>query len=110
LNKKDIHSGQIAFPGGKVEKGESSKQAAIRETLEEIGVDLRSSNFHYLGHTPSENVYKHFRRRTLFVSVHSKSYSVFLFLGDDLSFTLNPKEVSQVFWTDFHLFTHGLLK
>lgn len=31
--------GEISFPGGKVEEGESFKQAAIRETCEELGVE-----------------------------------------------------------------------
>jgi mutator protein MutT len=33
-----VHSGQVAFPGGKIEEGESPEQAALRETKEEIGV------------------------------------------------------------------------
>lgn len=33
----------MAFPGGKREKGETDRQAAERETREEIGLDLGSS-------------------------------------------------------------------
>ncbi len=32
------HSGQIAFPGGAVEQGESLEHAAIREAEEEVGI------------------------------------------------------------------------
>ncbi|MEZ4592198.1 MAG: CoA pyrophosphatase [Chloroflexota bacterium] len=32
------HGGQISFPGGRIEQGETAVQAAIRETEEEIGV------------------------------------------------------------------------
>ena len=34
-------AGGWEFPGGKVEPGESSRQAASRETLEELGVRVR---------------------------------------------------------------------
>ncbi len=43
----DPWSGHIAFPGGKLEEGELECQAACRETLEEIGIDLGQG--HYLG-------------------------------------------------------------
>ena len=33
------HKGQIAFPGGRLEDGETPVQAALRETTEEIGVE-----------------------------------------------------------------------
>lgn len=33
------HAGQIAFPGGRLEKGESFLHAALRESHEEVGLD-----------------------------------------------------------------------
>jgi 8-oxo-dGTP pyrophosphatase MutT (NUDIX family) len=39
-DERDPWSGHLAFPGGKVEPGEQARQAAERETLEEIGLDL----------------------------------------------------------------------
>ena len=35
------HSGQVAFPGGKIDAGESPREAALREACEEIGLDAR---------------------------------------------------------------------
>jgi 8-oxo-dGTP pyrophosphatase MutT (NUDIX family) len=44
---RDPWSGHLAFPGGKVEPGEQARQAAERETQEEIGLDLVAER--YLG-------------------------------------------------------------
>lgn len=35
----NAHSGQISFPGGRIEPGESPVEAALREGWEEVGVD-----------------------------------------------------------------------
>ena len=38
--ENDRHSGQISFPGGKIERGESPQFAAIRESHEEIATPM----------------------------------------------------------------------
>jgi 8-oxo-dGTP pyrophosphatase MutT (NUDIX family) len=35
----NAHAGQVAFPGGRIEPGESPEQAALREAAEEVGLD-----------------------------------------------------------------------
>ena len=35
------HSGQVAFPGGKIDAGETPREAALRETREEVGLEER---------------------------------------------------------------------
>jgi len=36
------HAGQIAFPGGRIDAGETASQAAVREAWEELGLDPAS--------------------------------------------------------------------
>ena len=45
------HAGQIAFPGGRIDQGETPIQAALREANEEVG--LVSSHVQVLGYLPS---------------------------------------------------------
>lgn len=35
------HAGQVSFPGGRIEPGETPEQAAVREAAEEVGLDPR---------------------------------------------------------------------
>ncbi len=39
--KMRTHTGQVAFPGGRIEPGEQAEQAALREATEEVGLDAR---------------------------------------------------------------------
>ncbi|HUI22946.1 MAG TPA: CoA pyrophosphatase [Nitrososphaerales archaeon] len=59
----DPWSGQVAFPGGKMQDGDTTaRDTAVRETMEEVGIDLsRSSEFLGYGgvattHTGTMNV------------------------------------------------------
>lgn len=53
------HAGQIAFPGGKREAGESALQAALRETEEEVGI--KNAAIKVIGRLPSFNAISEYR-------------------------------------------------
>ncbi len=40
----DRQPGEVCFPGGEIEEGETPRQAALRETWEEIGIRLREED------------------------------------------------------------------
>mgnify|MGYP000108630097 CR=1 FL=1 len=89
------HAGQIAFPGGKAEVGETIAQTALRETEEEIGIG--ADDIELLGRLPSFNAVSEYRI-TPFVGVVAQNARI---IPDPrevesafevpLSFLMNPK-------------------
>lgn len=81
---QDKHRGQIAFPGGKLEYGESLKECAFREMDEEIGLSLTTD--HPAG-----------KLTPLYVSVSNFLIHPFVVFQDSLpDLRPNPAEVADV--------------
>ncbi len=78
------HAGQISFPGGKIEPGESAQEAVLRETWEEIGVEAKDIDL--LGRLPSFNAVSEYRV-TPYVGI----------VSPDAQIVPEPCEVAEVF-------------
>jgi len=78
------HSGQIAFPGGRIDAGETPQAAALRETFEEIG--LASQHIAPLAQLPP------YLSGTGYL-IHP----VLARITPDLTLALNPREVTETF-------------
>ena len=78
------HAGQISFPGGKIETGETAIQAAFRETHEEIG--LSQNLISMIGRLPSFNAASSFRV-TPFVGI----------VDPEANIIADPMEVAEAF-------------
>lgn len=97
----DPWSGQMAFPGGHIETFDaSSKDAAIRETQEEIGLDLNAHG-RYLGSL--DDVKANPRRRAIDMVV---TPHVFVLENHNVSFSPNY-EVADVLWGSLNDMYHG---
>lgn len=86
------HSGQISFPGGRADEGESYEETALRETEEEVGIS--SSNIVLLGQMsglyvpPSNNIIQPVIGR----------------IPNGIDLTLNPDEVEEAFYVPLNSF------
>lgn len=83
--------GDVCLPGGKLEKGEDNKDTAIRETMEELGINRE--DLEYIGATDYiENAY---------------GYRIFPHIGllkQDAIMAINKDEVDHVFWVPLKFF------
>ncbi|EGF81180.1 hypothetical protein BATDEDRAFT_87435 [Batrachochytrium dendrobatidis JAM81] len=104
-NLRDRWSGHMAFPGGKAESGESDQQATERETLEEIGLDLQSSAFKYLGVLDDREIRSPITRTRILVL----TCRVYLqTVSETPPIVLSPKEVADIYWVDIKVFLNAL--
>jgi 8-oxo-dGTP pyrophosphatase MutT (NUDIX family) len=88
----DPWSGHMAFPGGHLDPEDVDlRAAAVRETWEEVGLDL--SGAEYLGAVDQERAMPRGRQLNMLIAPH-----VFEVSGDP-TFTINY-EVAEVVWTE----------
>ncbi len=96
-NSSNVHSSQIAFPGGKVENFDLSyKETALRETHEEVGI--RPEKVTII--KPLTEVY-----------ISISNFLVFPYLGYatvELEFIPAPDEVASIIELPLHTFLHDI--
>ena len=78
------HAGQVAFPGGRVDPGEDSIRAALREAEEEIG--LPPARVTVIGSVDQYRTVTGYAVTPVLAAIPA-----------DLPFTLSPREVASVF-------------
>lgn len=76
------HAGQWAFPGGRLDAGETALQGAVRETQEELGLSLHTP--HLLGQLDD------------YETRSGYAISAFVFWHDAPAMTPNPDEVAAI--------------
>ncbi|MDP1632330.1 MAG: CoA pyrophosphatase [Caulobacter sp.] len=82
------HSGQVAFPGGRMDPGETVCEAALRETEEEVGL--------HRSHVTLAGLLTPYRTGTGYLIT-----PVVGFVAPDLPMTPNAAEVAEIFETPF---------
>lgn len=78
------HPGQIAFPGGKIDPGESPVEAALREAWEELGI--RKNDVRIIGETDTYKTHSGYEITPVLAVV-----------PPDIEIKPNPAEVAQWF-------------
>lgn len=96
-NPKDRWSGQVALPGGRCDEGEVDIDTAVRETREEVGLDLSAGGFKCLGRLTPKHMSFGIKRPFHMIPIVFVQCSDGV-VGDKL--VPDEKEVEAAWWID----------
>ncbi|MEM7008802.1 MAG: CoA pyrophosphatase [Thermodesulfobacteriota bacterium] len=90
-DERDPFSGHMAFPGGRMETEDKTKdETAVRETIEEVGIDIGSSG-RILG-SLDDVIPNNPKARNYIVTPYVS------LLNEEVVMTLDPREVDKAIW------------
>lgn len=95
-SERDRWSSHIALPGGRREPGETDIGASVRETVEEVGIDLAKDGL-YVGPLDQRPLKVSWGSRTIMVLCPY----VFVLKNPDAKVVLQPTEIATAFWYSF---------
>ena len=95
VSEKDKHSGEICFPGGKLDRGENEEDSCRREVFEEVGYNTYDNGmFRYIGKINDKSFAYHRKGKQVTISC-------LLFLMNSnrhIDMNINTQELDSAFW------------
>ena len=100
LMVKHVAGGHWAFPKGHVEKGETEEQTAVREVLEETGIDAADAacTLHDWAIENVYDIYPRWRHRYAPGVTRNREHVFGLCVPEGAAVRLNPREHTQFVW------------
>lgn len=83
---------------GSLEAGETPQQTAIREIMEETGIDARQYRLQDWGYSTQYEIYDCFRHRYAPGVTHNTEHVFGLLVADPINVTLAPREHLRYIW------------
>jgi dihydroneopterin triphosphate diphosphatase len=98
LLERADHPGWWQSVTGSLEPGETPQQTAIRETMEETGIDTQQYQLQDWDYSTQYEIYDCFRHRYAPGITHNTEHAFGLLVADQIAVTLAPREHLRYIW------------